>query len=132
MAYKNVEEGRLKARTRSKKYYAANKNNPIRWCHSLKGRFGTLLHSAHDRGIEVGINLAEYSKIVQAEACFYCKNELPKMGGGVDRKNSSGGYSVENCVPCCTNCNKIRGKDLISHSEMIEVANLLKRLRGKS
>lgn len=48
--------------------------------------------------------------------CFYCGNtpsqisknkekEVDYLYTGIDRVDSSKGYSVDNCVPCCTICN---------------------------
>ena len=94
--------------------------------------FYILRGGARVRKISCNLTLKDYLAMVEGRKCFYCEGTLPEQGGGLDRKDSSGEYSVENCVPCCTACNTIRGKDLISHSEMIEVANLLKKLRNKS
>lgn len=27
---------------------------------------------------------------------------------GIDRKDSSKGYTIDNCVPCCTECNTMK------------------------
>lgn len=36
--------------------------------------------------------------------CFYC-SEAPSPFNGIDRVNNSKGYSEENCVSCCRQCN---------------------------
>ena len=36
-----------------------------------------------------------------AQACRYCG----QPAGGIDRVNSSVGYTVENSAPCCSTCN---------------------------
>ena len=58
----------------------------------------------------------EYTKEIMAQNCFYC-GEPPSMSrnrdgangdfthNGIDRWDNSLGYSTENCVPCCQNCN---------------------------
>jgi 5-methylcytosine-specific restriction endonuclease McrA len=35
--------------------------------------------------------------------CHYCGNKI--IGVGLDRIDSSIGYTIENCVPCCKDCN---------------------------
>ena len=54
--------------------------------------------------------------------CYYCGREKtrrlgagpnpdrhePVYGTGIDRVDSSKGYSVDNVVPCCTDCNKAK------------------------
>ena len=54
--------------------------------------------------------------------CFYC-NEEPKdhpsenrykygkglyKRNGIDRLDNTRGYTIDNCVPCCTRCNTIK------------------------
>ena len=45
------------------------------------------------------------------------------MGVGIDRIDSSIGYVVENCVPCCTLCNRMKsnlsGREFIAHVDRI-------------
>lgn len=99
---------------------------------TLTARFGMLCKGAKIRDLSVGFDKETYATLVAGRACHYCGGSLPETGGGLDRKNSSVGYSVENCVPCCRNCNSIRGADLISYKEMLEVAKLLRKLRTKT
>ncbi len=53
--------------------------------------------------------------------CHYCgcqskaitkpNNKFCVVGlNGLDRIDSSLGYTVENCVPCCTNCNRAKAQ----------------------
>ena len=44
--------------------------------------------------------------------CFYCGQQYEGYGfkfTGIDRLDSKLGYTEENCVPCCTMCNYIKG-----------------------
>ena len=74
--------------------------------------------SAKVRNIEWNLNFDDFSDIVKAN-CFYCGKEPTLRKGktqygkviptnGVDRKINSIGYVKENCVPCCTTCNKMK------------------------
>ncbi len=38
--------------------------------------------------------------------CHYCGEKI--NGIGIDRIDNSKGYSIENCVPCCIDCNKMK------------------------
>ena len=40
---------------------------------------------------------------------LYCRNSRPFLYNGIDRVNNNIGYIPENVVPCCKNCNKIKG-----------------------
>lgn len=49
--------------------------------------------------------------------CYYCNDQLTSVG--FDRVNTLGGYTLDNTVPCCTACNKMKFtgtyNDLITH-----------------
>lgn len=59
----------------------------------------------------------EQFKFITSQNCFYCnltpkqttgklRNDRPNYyHNGIDRVNSSIGYVLENCVPCCKQCN---------------------------
>ncbi len=91
-----------------------------------------VIRSARVRGIELSITRDEYMDIIRSGKCIYCNDDLPQYGGGVDRVDSSLGYVPGNCVPSCGPCNKLKGKDQISHDEMFHVVRLLRQLRTKN
>jgi hypothetical protein len=70
-------------------------------------RYAALLHAAKARGIEVRLTLDEYRQVT-ANDCFYCGGDLPFAGYGLDRKDPTGAYALENVVPCCKVCNRIK------------------------
>jgi len=113
-----------------------NRGQTRAWCakynRTLGGRFARMKRGAKKREIPFELTKEQYANLVIGAICHYCGGILPEVGSGADRKNSSAGYSVENCVPCCRNCNSIRGADLISYKEMLEVAKLLRKLRTKA
>ncbi len=56
------------------------------------------------------------------QRCHYCNSDLchkqiSKYGcgdfshNGIDRVNNDLGYSIENCVPCCVNCNRLKSTE---------------------
>jgi hypothetical protein len=120
---------------RNKKYREANSEerraNRKANCRTPQGRFGILRGNARARNLTLELTFEQWSNIVAQNSCAYCEGPLPEAGSGVDRKISILGYTAENCVPCCTVCNRIRGKDDISHEEMFEVVKLLNTLRSK-
>jgi hypothetical protein len=46
--------------------------------------------------------------------CYYCEANLLEMtrGSGLDRIDNSRGYTLDNVLPCCTDCNALRGARL--------------------
>ena len=74
--------------------------------------------TARDRGFLFDINKRDFFEII-VKPCAYCGESLGNTKHseynsgdfaytGIDRFDSSLGYSKENCVPCCTNCNKAK------------------------
>ena len=59
----------------------------------------------------------------------YGKNKIPEPFNGVDRIDSSLGYSVNNCLPCCEKCNKMKlvyeTNDFLNHIKQIYEFNNL-------
>lgn len=52
--------------------------------------------------------------------CFYCNSHI---GIGVDRKDNDKGYLINNCVPCCPRCNRMKSNldlaDFVEHISKI-------------
>lgn len=93
----------------------------------------SIVSRCKDSKIENNLSLEEFENIVKNN-CYYCNNEprirtyidnnkIVKRGellaNGVDRLDSNKGYSIDNCVPCCTRCNTAKNtlseKDFINH-----------------
>ena len=63
------------------------------------------MYSAKKKGIRMELSEEEYKELMQ-QPCTYCGFLDEKKGfGGVDRMDSSKGYTKENCVSCCKKCN---------------------------
>lgn len=75
--------------------------------------------SAKQRNYSFELSYYFFSQLVSLN-CFYCgcqpnrkqyflyKKEEYVLFNGVDRKDNSIGYTEENCVPCCTICNRVK------------------------
>lgn len=79
-------------------------------------------YSSRYRNLECSLSLKEHTGLVK-QNCYYCgssptinqrvgKNKKlvgePIPYNGIDRINSNIGYTLENCVPCCPMCNKMK------------------------
>jgi hypothetical protein len=75
---------------------------------------------AKARGYEFNLTIDQVKDIIFL-SCYYCgrsrqnikKTRHSLMGGlsynGIDRKDNDLDYTIENCVPCCGQCNKAKG-----------------------
>ncbi len=88
---------------------------------------------ARIRHYEFKLTKDQFKELCQKD-CFYCgskpikfKNKSCKNGSffynGIDRLNNKIGYIIDNCVPCCKQCNQMKG--IISHDQYKEKINTI-------
>jgi hypothetical protein len=77
------------------------------------------LYTDH-RHLEIKLTYEEFLEFTKIKKCHYCYNPINWVEYGcvnskftsraryLDRKNNDFGYSKENCVVCCTLCNRTR------------------------
>src|SRR5258706_4946448 len=77
---------------------------------SLKGGYTLLRRIAVRRQCEMAISFGEYCELIIGKPCAYCKADISKRRGHkLDRVDNQFGYFVDNVVPCCADCNRIKG-----------------------
>jgi len=64
--------------------------------------------NAELKNLEFSINYDDYVIIVEKK-CYYCGTLQERGFNGIDRKDQTKGYVVENCVSCCKLCNYMKG-----------------------
>ena len=95
-----------------------------KWKSSLNGRYYTLLTSSRNRGLVVELTREQWETIASRN-CTFCGSEpfQRPSGTGIDRVDSSIGYTVENSMPCCYECNIMKGsttlEEFIARIKMI-------------
>jgi hypothetical protein len=69
----------------------------------------------------------EYCRMI-ASGCHYCQRKIKDFGIGLDRINNdkSIGYTLENVLPCCGTCNKIKGIALTVEETEVAIKAVLK------
>lgn len=82
-----------------------------RYRKSLKARYKKYELGAKERGLPFELSLEEFDEITKMP-CEYCGGYSDELNGikfnGIDRINSSKGYTVKNSVPCCEMCNRMK------------------------
>lgn len=66
--------------------------------------YKTIQKSAEERGLPFELSLDSFSRLIQSD-CYYCKR-LNAIG--IDRMDNKIGYTIENSVPCCFPCNRMK------------------------
>lgn len=87
--------GKEKHRISQKKQDEKDKLNP-------KKRFSEIKYHANIRKHDFTLSFEQFMGFWNG-TCAYCGNKI--NGVGIDRVDSSIGYIIENCVPCCKECN---------------------------
>ena len=117
-----------------KEYESANQEKMLKrrqkYRHSLSARYKKYQIGADERNLSFSISLEEFDNITK-QPCFYC-GDLPEdqFGNhftGVDRIDSSIGYEIENVVPCCAECNRMKlNYDLLDWTQkLLKIVNNL-------
>jgi len=58
------------------------------------------------RGYSFDLTTEQFLEFYWKKPCSYCGCEIETVG--IDRVDNKKGYSLDNCVPCCTTCNKMK------------------------
>lgn len=115
------------------KYRKRNDQNRDKNKYELKWRYSRLQSSSKKRNLIVSLTLAEYIKLLN-DKCYYCSNSvLKETGCGLDRKDNSKGYELNNVLTCCGKCNQIRNIHLTVEEMKIAMEAILKyRMLGRA
>lgn len=91
-------------------------------------RFNHIKRYSKIRNIPFKLSYKHFLSLIKPNVCYYCKGKLRGTGGGLDRLDSSKGYTRSNVVACCLECNVIKS-NLLTAPELLEVIKLLIELR---
>ena len=111
------------SRIKSRKAYRANPDK-------TGERYGILVRFARVRGIAVELSREDYVVLARQKTCHYCSCNMAtlcKAGHGLDRKDSSLGYSIGNVVRCCGRCNYMKRR--MSYEHFVLLSPALRQIR---
>lgn len=94
---------------------------------TTRGRFVFAQEVARRRSHVWALAEAEYGELIAGGRCTYCDGTLDPTGIGLDRKDSSRGYTADNVTPCCGMCNRIKSDDF-SSEEMLVLGRCIRGL----
>lgn len=80
---------------------------------TYRTRFSQLINGANRRGVKVSLSETAATAMMRM-SCFYCDTPARHniRSWWIDRWDNSRGYSIDNCVPCCSTCNMMKGHGL--------------------
>ena len=76
-----------------------------RYQQTYKGVYWNYKGNAKHSGFEFNLTMQDF-KNFESKNCFYCGEKLTRVG--LDRKDNSKGYTLDNVNPCCSTCNYMR------------------------
>lgn len=84
----------------------ANKEHVVEWRKTNVGYvIGSTLREGAKKDIDVEERDIDALKEMAKQPCHYCGfDKTSERLNGINRKDSIGGYTAENCVPCCKTC----------------------------
>jgi hypothetical protein len=116
-----------------KKRTAAHRNPAYRWLWSRLRSVAKSLNKPFDLTFE------QFLGFIYEGQCRYCSQKLVwqpyylRAGSKayfLDRVDNAKGYSGENCVTCCTVCNKTRS-NIFTSDEMLEIGPVIRLVLEK-
>lgn len=102
--------------------------------------YNKLIYKAKRKGIAACLTYDEFCTLTSITECVYCAAKVewcrynPSKGGkssryNLDRKinSKSIGYTLNNLVVCCAECNLTRG-DRFTHEEFLLIGEVIKKI----
>lgn len=81
---------------------------PSAWKQSNSSSFNDYKRRANKKALNFDITKEDYQNLVQNK-CYYCHRESNESHkNGIDRVDNTKGYSLDNCVTCCFECNAMK------------------------
>lgn len=119
-------------RQRNKEKYQKRRQTPhvkallYKQNRNINSKYRFLKYQAKARHITFNITKIEYSELVLDKFCHYCtKSVMLEAGGSLDRINNDLGYSCDNVLVCCRDCNQLRGDRLTVKETEIAINAIL-------
>lgn len=85
-------------------------------------------YTAKRKGVYWSLSEAQFFALY-LKPCVYCRfTFLRGWGTGLDQKLPGAGYTKENSVPCCAECNRIKS-NRYTYQEMKKLGRVLRGLR---
>lgn len=105
------EEHKLSNAEYQKQYRIKNKDRLDEYKKSPHVRYTRYRQNAKNKNRNFDLSEADFTEMTKRQ-CIYCGEYSDTYEGepfnGIDRVDSNLGYSIDNCVPCCATCNRMK------------------------
>lgn len=73
----------------------------------VKLKFNNYIRDAIKRDYIFQLTLDQFEQLIK-QPCHYCNQIGGEYLNGIDRKDNTKGYTLDNCLPCCGICNQAK------------------------
>lgn len=81
---------------------------PTSWATSGCSGYGKSAWRARNKGMSFELTKADYLALTSSACHYCCRASCDGHTNGIDRKDNARGYEVDNVVPCCGECNRMK------------------------
>ena len=117
------QKNKARISEKGKKYREKVHDRIVAYRKTEKNIYSVYKSGAKKRDLDFDLTFDQFMSFWQQD-CSYCKRPIPTIG--IDRVDSNIGYSLENCVSCCSICNCMK----LDHSLEEWQTNMLMALKG--
>lgn len=132
--YQNDPEYRDRVKKKNKASRVRNKDKIAVGRRTVAKRFSIVKSSAKSRGLSCTLNKEQYQDLI-GKSCFYCDNYLATVqdstGIGLDRLDNSRGYEIDNVIPCCVVCNRVRNEHFTPEETKVAIQAVVSFRKGQ-
>ena len=120
----NKEENKIKKHAREKQRRLSaveiHREKNRNYYRTPNGRYVECRRRAKRSKLEFTLTFEQFMFFWQKN-CFYCNDKIEYIG--IDRYDNTKGYIIDNCIPCCARCNRMKldmdWADWIAHMKKI-------------
>lgn len=114
----------------TKKSKGKLKKAPLYAGKRIKARYNNLIRNRKKGKYSINLTLEEYTNLASSyDECHYCGAKINWSSKSsayyLDRMDNTSGYSIANCVICCTRCNMAKG-NRFTYKEWCELGKIIK------
>jgi len=98
------------------------------WIRTAAGRYSSAMGVAKAKGYAFTIGRELFAELM-GKPCSYCGDALHETGLGLDRLDNDKGYTPDNVVQCCVDCNMARGRRFTADEMWAEIGPAIRRVK---
>lgn len=125
----NSMKGRVISPEHRKKISNSKLGKPSHSKRPYEWAYNNISYVSKHRGIKNELTYEQFLTFTSVNKCHYCgrilnwykhKKNGQSVAYNLDRKDNISSYSINNCVACCSCCNKIKS-NIFTYDEMVKI-----------